>query len=100
MKAIVVSVVNVDCVHSLFKFLVGNDFTNVFKNEHTRFELVAAPYSPSFFFRHKTFQTLCPAMTLDSLVHALVAHWTHLAVAFCIYHSVKAVITTALSLGI
>lgn len=96
MKAIVVSIVNVDCMHPLLELFVGDDFAHILEDELSRFKLVAAPDSPSFFFGHKTFQSLGPAMPLNTLVLALITHTAELPAALGIDHLIQTVLTTTL----
>lgn len=93
-------VMDVDCVHTFFELLVGDDFANIFKNENSRFEWIAASYTPAFFLGHETFQTLCPSVTLNSLVHTFVTNRTELTTALRVHHSIKAVFAAALGLSV
>ena len=99
MKTIVVSVVHVDGMHSLFELAIRHDFADVFEDKLARFETVATPYAPTFLRGHEAFKALSPAVALDSLVHALITHWTHLTAAFRVHHPVKAVISAATNIN-
>ena len=99
-ETVVVSVVHVDGVHTLFELAIRDDFADVFKNELARFEYVTTPNAPALFGRHETFETLCPAVPLDSLIHALVPHGAHLTAAFRVHHSVEAVIATTTNVNL
>lgn len=93
-------VMDIDGVHPFFELLVGDYFANIFENENSRLEWIAASYAPPFLFSHETFQTLCPSVTLDPLIHTFVANRTKLATAFRVHHSIKAIIAAALDFSV
>ena len=94
MKAVVMSIMDVDSVHSFFELLLGNNFTNVFQDEFSRLQRLATPHTPALLFRHETLQSLRPVMTLDTLIHTFITNRAKLHAAFRVHHPVDTVVAT------
>ena len=94
MKAVVMSIVDVDGVHSFLELLLRNNFTDVFQDKFSRLQRLSTSHTPAFLLRHKTFQSLGPVMALDTLIHTFITNWAMLYAALRVHHPVNTVVTT------
>lgn len=98
-EAVMMSFIAVLFCHSAPEFLLTDNLTKIFKDKLTRRNRFACPYAVSSALRVELLQTLCPVVSLDSLVGAFFATGTSVWIALDEDHAIQAVVAARFLFG-